>query len=178
MNLPQELSNLSQQMQQQLSDDVKKIMKNNCCYSQQNKSNIYCPVTHKKGTPVNIITLQNLLKSEALSKLNTSLNYFFCDDENCPIVYFNQQKQTFSIEELKVPVFQKDKAQKVPVCYCFNLTRQRIYEEIKTTGNSCAEEFIKEKIKARLCACDINNPQGSCCLANIRQTISNYQEKK
>lgn len=149
-------------------------MSNNCCQSPQNKSNIYCPITHEKGKPVNIITLKNLLKPEALLKLNTNLNYFFCGDENCAIVYFNQQKQTFSIEELKIAVFQKDKSKNVPVCYCFNWIRQRIYEEINTTGNSCAEEFIKEKIKAKLCACEVNNPQGSCCLANIRQTISNY----
>lgn len=36
-----------------------------------------CFVCQQKGKPVKIVTLQNLLKTEVLAKLNTTLNYFF-----------------------------------------------------------------------------------------------------
>lgn len=38
---------------------------------------------------------------------------------DCPVVYFNEEGQTFSIKQVKVPVFQKEKGLDVPVCYCF-----------------------------------------------------------
>ncbi|AFZ54637.1 putative iron-sulfur cluster-binding metallochaperone [Cyanobacterium aponinum] len=136
-----------------------------------------CFVCQQKGKPVKIVTLQNLLKTEVLAKLNTTLNYFFCGEENCPIVYFNQQGQIFIIEELKVPVYQKDKSKNIPVCYCFNWTRESIYQKIKETQQNDVENSIKAKMKAQLCACEIKNPQGSCCLTNVHQTIDNYSSE-
>ncbi len=150
-------------------------MSDNSCCQNQSKINVNCPINQKKGKPVKIITPENVLQPQALVKLNKTANYFFCPDENCPVVYFNQQGQTFKIEELKIPVFQKDKSKNVPVCYCFDWTRNLIEREIEETGQSSVEKSIKEKMKAKLCACEINNPQGSCCLANVRQTVNDYQ---
>jgi len=40
-------------------------------------------------------TLKSLLTPKALETLNAKSNYFFCDSIDCPVVYFNDQGQTF-----------------------------------------------------------------------------------
>ena len=72
---------------------------------------------------------------------------------------------------VKVSVFQKDGGMQVPICYCFNWTRARIVGEIQKTGKSDAETAILTQVKAGRCSCDVNNPQGRCCLANVRSFV-------
>lgn len=78
--------------------------------------------------------------------------------------------------DLKVPVFQKDLKEDVPACYCFNWTRARIREEIKQTGKSEAVLEISMHIKANRCGCEVNNPQGSCCLGNVSSFIKQVEK--
>jgi len=84
-------------------------------------------------------------------------------------VEVTKQPQIFSTEQVKVPVFQKDRGLNVPVCYCFGWSRSRIQQEIIKTGKSSAETNIRSHIQAGRCGCEVNNPQGSCCLGNVRQ---------
>ena len=151
-------------------------MSKNCCSENEQKNSQNCPINQQKGKPVKIITLESLLKSVALLKVNYQENYFFCEAQNCPVVYFNQERQILTISEVKIPIFEKDMREEVPVCYCFNWTRNRIYQEIKETNKSTAEYFILEQVKAKNCACEINNPRGTCCLNNVRKIVKNYQE--
>jgi Zinc binding domain len=151
-------------------------MSEECCSPTKNSLKANCPVNGVKGKRVQTITLKSLLKPSALETLNSQSNYFFCDSIDCPVVYFNEQSQTFTIEEIKVAVFQKEKSGKVPVCYCFNWTPTGILEEIQQTNHSTAESSIRTHIQAGRCGCEVNNPQGSCCLANVRQEVINSQQ--
>ena len=45
---------------------------------------------------------------------------------DCLVVYFNEEGQTFSIKQVKVPVFQKEKVSDVLVCSCFGWSHDRI----------------------------------------------------
>ncbi len=149
-------------------------MSEECCSITQNSSKRNCPVNGIKGKSVKTITLKSLLKPKALETLNSQTNYFFCDSIDCPVVYFNEQGQTFIVDEVKVPVFPKAQGGQVPVCYCFNWTRDRIRQEIQQTNHSTAESSIRTHIQAGRCGCEVNNPQGSCCLANVRQQAKSY----
>ncbi|OKH19873.1 (2Fe-2S)-binding protein [Hydrococcus rivularis NIES-593] len=146
-------------------------MSEECCSQTQKSLKANCPVNGNKGKRVPTITLKSLLKPRALETLNPESNYFFCDSMDCSVVYFNQQGQTFLTDEVKVPVFQKDRGGQVPVCYCFNWTRDRILQEIQQTNHSTAESSIRTHIQAGRCGCEVNNPQGSCCLANVRKEV-------
>jgi hypothetical protein len=128
-----------------------------------------------KGKMVQTITLKSLLIPSALENLNPNTAYYFCTAPDCPVVYFNEEGQIFSTEQVKVPVFQKDKGLNIPVCYCFGWSRDRIQQEIIKTGKSTAETNIRSHIQARRCGCEVNNPQGSCCLGNVRQLAQNYE---
>ena len=130
-----------------------------------------CPQNGIKGKPVQLITLKSLLLPVALEQLNPATVYGFCPSPNCSVVYFSEQGQTFTTADLKVSVFQKDVNEDVSVCYCFGWSRQRIREKLNQPGESNAVDMIVTHIKAKRCGCEVNNPQGSCCLENVRSVV-------
>lgn len=135
-----------------------------------------CPKDGTKGKPVELITLKSLLIPAALEQLDAMSAYGFCQSPDCLVVYFSEQGNTFSINDLKVPIFQKDSSETAPVCYCFGWSRQRISEEIRQLGESSAISSITAHIKMKRCGCEVNNPQGSCCLGNVRTAIEQSTE--
>lgn len=148
-----------------------------CCGASKNATNdVVCPLSKTKGKQVKLITLKSLLNANALARLESDKTYYFCSEQECNVVYFNEEQQVFIKNDLKVPVFQKDIEEDVPACYCFNRTRARIREEIKQTGKSQAVQEISMHIKANRCGCEVNNPQGSCCLGNVSAFIKQVQK--
>ena len=57
------------------------------------------------------------------------------------------------------------------VCYCFRHTPGSIRAELVETGQRTVVETVTEGTQGGQCACDIRNPQGSCCLGNVRATV-------
>lgn len=142
----------------------------NCCGTSNNTRDGRCPRCGTKGKTVQTITLKSLLVPSSLEKLDPDAEYFFCPKDGCEAVYFDGGN-TFTTDHLKVAVFQKDLSENVPICYCFDWTRKRVAAEIQTTGKSTAVEQITDHIRAGRCGCEVNNPQGSCCLGNVRSVI-------
>lgn len=144
----------------------------NCCAAHQsnNPEEFACPSCNTKGKQVGIITLKSLLIPSALERLEPHNEYRFCATSTCEVVYFDQYGQAFDTSQIKVPVYQKDNNEDTPVCYCFGWTRQRLLESEKTASDS-----ISAHVKAGRCGCDVNNPQGSCCLGNVTQYIRNKE---
>lgn len=157
-------------------------MNESCCPSPQESSSPQtlhlCPRDRTKGKPVQLITLKSLLIPTSLEQLNASDKYRFCPSQNCSVVYFSEQGQLFTVDDLKVPVFPKDSSETVPICYCFGWSRKRISEEIEKTSQSNVVNAISSHIQAKRCGCEVNNPQGICCLANIRSVVQQVLEQK
>lgn len=151
-----------------------------CCRSAQPEPSsklrraILCPRCGGRGREVGTITLKSLLAPRALERLQPKSSYAFCPTPDCSVVYFSDES-IFTTADLKVPVFQKDSGPDVPVCYCFGWTRRRIADEITATGKSTAVFHVAEHIKAGRCGCDVNNPQGSCCLGNLQAVVRELQ---
>jgi hypothetical protein len=59
----------------------------------------------------------------------------------------------------------------VPLCYCFGFTEKMVCDEIQATGQCTIPQRITSEIKAGHCACEIRNPQGTCCLGNVTAAI-------
>ena len=139
-----------------------------CCSASNSRESItICPSCKNKGKHVSIITLKSLLSPCALEKLQPEMNYYFCSTADCKVAYFNSDEQTFTKEELKVRVFQKESDNNIPICYCFNWTKHTIMEDLSSNGKSTVIQKITSHIKANRCGCEVNNPQGSCCLGNV-----------
>lgn len=127
-----------------------------------------CARCGRKGRRVQRITLQSLLEVDL--RMIRDVPYWFCGTPDCPVVYFSEDgKQTFTKDQVRVPVFQKETQDPIPVCYCFDFSTADIREEIERTGASTAADQISQGVKDGYCACEITNPQGSCCLGNVRQ---------
>ncbi|KAI9129924.1 putative iron-sulfur cluster-binding metallochaperone [Acaryochloris sp. CCMEE 5410] len=147
-----------------------------CCPpSSSTKTSFTCPQGNCRGKPIQLITLKSLLKPAALERLEPRSDYRFCDTPACPVVYFSNQGSAYTVQDLKVSVFQKDNRDDVPVCYCFGWTRQRIQSEMEWSENPQVVKIITAHIKTKRCGCEVNNPQGSCCLANVRHVIVDYR---
>lgn len=129
-----------------------------------------CPQCGHRGRPVDVVTLKSLLTPEARATLDPAAADFFCREPSCPVVYFREGRM-YRTRDVTVRVFQKDPSPEVPVCYCFGWTRARIRKEIEGTGRSTAAETISAHVRADRCACELTNPQGSCCLANVLSVV-------
>ena len=139
-------------------------MGNSCCVA--TKAVSLCSKCGTKGISVGLKTLKHLLKEDVLRDIIEERAYSFCRNPDCGIVYFSEDS-LFTKEKLKVRVGVKEKAPPIPICYCFNITRDDILKEIKEMRRSTASERIKKEIKANGCDCDIKNPSGRCCLGDV-----------
>lgn len=128
-----------------------------------------CADCSQPGRQVDRITVKALLRPDALARLSAP-SHRFCPTASCQVVYFGEG-EAFDREEVAAPVFQKEPAGQRTVCYCFAITEADLRREIDQTGRSTAEQRIASHVKAGRCACEIKNPQGSCCLGNVAAVV-------
>ncbi|MED1791001.1 (2Fe-2S)-binding protein [Brevibacillus laterosporus] len=130
-----------------------------------------CPSCKNKSKSVKLITLKSMLKPSALETLNIKENYYFCSTTDCDVVYFDKNNKQYFVSDIKVAVHQKDDSTTTPICYCFGWTKGKIKEYLENGLTPNPVEHIRENIKENRCGCDVNNPQGSCCLGNVTAYI-------
>lgn len=133
-----------------------------------------CPRCGRRGRSVDEITPKALLRPDALER-RKGVEHRFCATPDCPLVYFGDE-EVFCREEVLVPVFQKEPAGGRTVCYCFGVTEQDIRRETEQKRRSAAFDRISLLVKLGRCACEVRNPQGSCCLGNISSLVESATE--
>jgi len=128
----------------------------------------HCPHCGEKGKTVSGQTVKSLI-AVSLRSVHEETGYFFCREQFCPVVYFTGDGQhTFKREHLRERVYQKEPDNlDVLMCYCFQYSVGDIKSAREEQQAIIAD--INAGIKAGQCACDLRNPQGSCCLGNIRK---------
>jgi hypothetical protein len=129
-----------------------------------------CPQCHQTGKPVQGQTVKSML-AVSLRAVRDQ-NYLFCRTWDCPVVYFAADSmETFLVGDVRVRVYQKEPdSDDVPVCYCFGHTLGEIRAAADELATAIVED-INAGIQAGQCACDLRNPQGSCCLGNVRRLL-------
>ena len=134
-----------------------------------------CPLNGQQGHRVERQTLQSLLLVDL--RLVAEETYWFCPAPTCPVAYFDDAGSlTFSLEQVRVPIWHKQPDDPTtPICYCFKFTTQMLRDELAQTGSSTIAEQITAGIQRGLCACAITNPQGNCCLGNVRRAMKAAQ---
>lgn len=134
-----------------------------------------CPLCGTKGKSVDTQTVKALL-SVSLRDL-TSVVYRFCRNGECKVVYFGESGDLYTEDDLSERVHQKHpETADVFVCYCFRHTPGSIQRELLLTGISSVIEQVNAGIQAGQCACEIRNPQGSCCLGNVTAAVKRAQK--
>ncbi len=137
-----------------------------------------CPTNGKLGKPVNSLTLKALLNRPLTELRNT--NYRFCPDPACPTVYYSEDgMHLLSESDLRERVYQKHPhADDILVCYCFQHTLGALRRDAAIHSTSTVAAEIAAGIKAEQCACDIRNPQGTCCLGNVNAYLKSAYSKR
>jgi hypothetical protein len=137
-----------------------------------------CPASDTLAWKVQRRTVEHLVGPDKKS-LVADVQYYYCTDPNCDIVYFaNQDALPITKADLTVKVFSKEKNDDVNVCYCFGWSRGRIREEIEKTGTSTAALTIARNMQAGKCACDTMNPKGECCIGDVHGVVKELLVEK
>jgi hypothetical protein len=138
-------------------------------------SEVFCPECGQKGKVVQGQTVKALLSVSLRSIQDT--DYYFCRTQSCPVVYYSaDSKSIFTTSQLRERVYQKEPSvDDVFVCYCFKHT----VSEILNASPEARVEMVNDintGIQANQCACDLRNPQGSCCLGNVRGLMKQTEQ--
>jgi hypothetical protein len=116
---------------------------------------------------VAVLTVKSLVRDHM--RIPASVSYSFCRTVDCEVVYFSDQA-VFTKPDVKVRVGIKETADPIPLCYCFDYSR----EDIRKT--SVLEE-IKAEVQGGFCACEVKNPSGTCCLGDITRAIQEAKKR-
>lgn len=136
-----------------------------------------CPTCAAQGKAVSVATVRALLRTSLRAVTHTA--YHFCATPDCPVVYFTSDgAQHFTADQIREQVFQKAPADPAAlVCYCFQYTRTAVQHADAATHAQIVAD-ITAGVQAGQCACDIRNPQGACCLGNVRRLIGLFQSEQ
>lgn len=134
-----------------------------------------CPGCNQKGKIVQGQTVKALLSDSLRSIQDTQ--YYFCRTQSCPVVYYSTDgKSTFTTAQLRERVYQKEPdTQGIFVCYCFKHTVAGIRSATPEARTSIIKD-IEAGIQADQCACGLRNPQGSCCLGNVKALAKQIEQ--
>ena len=136
-----------------------------------------CPRSGTPGHAVDLNTVKALLTETALARVSGA-PHRFCPDPDCEIVYFTG-RDAFAVQDVRVPVWQKEPFGARMVCYCFGENEGDIAREMSVSGTSRAVERVREHIVAGRCACELRNPCGTCCLGDVIAAVKRvaYERK-
>lgn len=135
---------------------------------------VKCPVCGTSGHVVDGATVKSMLAVSLRHVQN--ITYRFCTNEDCDVVYYSDDAQTFTTHEVRERVYQKEpEAQDVLICYCFQHTIGDLHKQFIESNHIAIIDDINTGIQAGQCACDWRNPQGNCCLGNVRQYVKKLE---
>ncbi len=133
-------------------------------------ASVACPACGTKGKDVKPITIESLVVEQARLRVGRSDGFRFCAEPSCEVAYYHADSGALiAREEVRVRIGQKVMESPRPICYCFEHTIEEIDAEVLATGRSTVAEDITAKCRQGLDRCEESNPQGSCCLGNVRR---------
>lgn len=129
-----------------------------------------CPECGQPGKAVETKTLKQMVQPGHLELVNKP-GFLFCRSADCDVIYFHPDGECLRKPDVRVRVGIKETADPVSICYCFGFTEAMAVEEIRDTRKCTIPQRIAAEVKAGNCACEIRNPQGSCCLGNVTAAV-------
>lgn len=132
--------------------------------------NPVCPGCGQTGQRVAAVTVESLVTGEARARLPRADGFRFCATPECAVVYYHPTTgDRVNTEALRGPVFQKSRDPTRLVCHCFGHAVAAIEADARATGGPTIPASIQAKCGQGLDDCARTNPQGRCCLGNVRR---------
>lgn len=139
------------------------------------KAKLICPECGKASQPVATQTLKHQVKPEHFAVVEAGA-FNFCRTATCDVVYFNGNGTLLTKDDVRQRIGLKETEEPVPICYCFGFTAGMVLDELRATGKCTIPQRITAEVKAGNCACEIRNPQGSCCLGNVAAAVKRARQ--
>ncbi|AGS38547.1 putative iron-sulfur cluster-binding metallochaperone [Cycloclasticus zancles] len=137
-----------------------------CCSSKRPPRKAECPDCRQ----VQKATTRQTLLHHVISPVNRSIpesHFYFCANADCETVYFSDCGCLYRQDQVRGAIGQKQTSTERTICYCFDVTERHVLDELEHTGHSASKSFVTAQTKAKLCACETQNPSGQCCLADF-----------
>lgn len=120
-----------------------------------------CPSCGSLGVKIEPAIVKSMLKSHLKGHFKVNSKWYICSGRNCRTVYFSKDER-YSKEDVRVLIWYKEQTDKVPICYCSNLTKEEIKNAVE---NGCktiddVQEHTGKNITGK---CKTENPTGKCC---------------
>ncbi|PAB56725.1 hypothetical protein CCE28_20465 [Anaeromicrobium sediminis] len=96
--------------------------------------------------------------------------YFLCKDSKCDVVYYSGNV-VIEKDKIKVPVAFKEDANPKYICYCSEITEEKVIRVVREHGARTIVEVNKIAGTMGKCNCEIENPSGKCCGSEILKII-------
>lgn len=135
------------------------------------KKNKLCPFCKKEANKVFPTTIKAMIKQEYKKDITNFDSFHFCSNPTCSVIYF-KDKKVIKQNELIKEVGLKEWINPKTICYCFNITKEKLIENALLYGKENVVKNIKRKIAKFKCDCKRTNPSGQCCLNDINKTIN------
>lgn len=145
------------------------------CCGPRAAGHLACPSCHTLGQPVPRTTVARFVSPEALASLGSG-EPRFCLHPKCPVAYYAPLGSAIPKDALSVRLGVKETDGPHTVCYCFGHTVESLAAEWKEKGSVSAVIDVMAKARAGQCRCEELNPQGVCCLPQLRRTVLSLQE--
>lgn len=128
-----------------------------------------CPRCARPGKNVSLLTLKHQVKPAHLAAVEAG-PFALCTSPDCAAIYFNAAGTVLGLDDVRQVPTVKNHANP-QLCYCFGFDTDMARAEISATGRCTIPDRIAAEMKAERCACEIRNPQGSCCFANVSTAV-------
>lgn len=125
-----------------------------------------CPECSARGRRVQPITLDALVVGDTP---RSDDDYRFCATVGCDVAWFGQTSgHVIGVTACRVRIGQKETAPDRPLCYCFGYSAGDVITDVRRTGTSRIPDRIAAHCRNGEDRCPETNPQGACCLGNVR----------
>lgn len=148
-----------------------------CCGSKteetcKTEENNLCPICKTSGVEVKNFTIKHLVV-HTLIELVGDANYYLCMNEECDIVYYNNETGAkFNKHQVKVPIWFKKDANPKYACYCSKVTEEQIINAVVKEGADNMKDVLKLTGAMKNAQCQKNNPLGKCCHQIVQDEIN------
>jgi DNA gyrase/topoisomerase IV subunit B len=113
------------------------------------------------------------VKPDKKGQIKQGDEFFLCMDGKCDTSYFNRKGDLLlRAEDIKVPLWYKDKENKKTACYCNNISFEQVREQVTKNGKTIWRDIVSAYRKKPICKCDLLNPTGGCCTDTFYAVIN------
>lgn len=138
-----------------------------CCAPPKPSQKQNCPSCSKAAKPISYETVLHHVKFPACLDIEEA-EFYFCESKSCDIVYFQANKISFELSDVREVVGRKSDKIDRPICYCFGVNASDVILELEESGKSVSKQKVTQLTKDKFCDCAIRNPAGSCCLVDFK----------